>query len=62
MSDSILSVNVRWDGAWFRVFGYGAAVRIKGTYKPLFSERNRLEPRVDLGPLRFVFLRPAFPR
>ena len=62
MNDSLLSFDIRLDGAWFRVFGWGLSVRVRGTYMPLFSERERMQPRVDVGPLRFMVLTPVGPR
>jgi hypothetical protein len=55
----LLSLNVETTGLWLRVFGYGLSVRIRGSYDPLFSERNGLVPMLDLGPLRFRALSPG---
>ena len=56
MKDSIFSLALDFNGAWVRVFGLGLSVRVRGTYKPLFSEREGVVPRLDLGPLRFMVL------
>ena len=58
--ESLISLDLHTNSLFVRVLGYGLSVRVRGTYRELFSERNRLVPFWDLGPLRVAPLTPIF--
>jgi len=54
---SLVSIDLRRDGGWFRLAGWGLSLRDLRTYTPPFSERHG-DYAFDLGPWRFKVLRP----